>query len=175
MAEIKQTLERIYTIPLKDSWMKVPRYKRARKAVVAIKEFIAKHMKVANRDIDNVKLDIDFNNQIWFRGSRNAPSKVKVKAVREGGIVKVSFAEIPQHITFLQAKRERLHKKTDKKVEARPEEKKETKTEEEKKEETEKEKAAATQKEQIAGQHVKEHKHTTKTKETQIHRMALKK
>src|SRR3989344_6470798 len=113
MADAQNSLERVYIIPLKDSWMKVPRYKRARKAVVTIKEFIAKHMKVANRDVDNVKLDVDFNNQIWFRGSRNAPSKVKVKAVREGEFVKVTFAEISEHVKFSRAKNERLHRKTD--------------------------------------------------------------
>jgi len=168
-----EKLERIYVIPLREACMRVPNYKRARKAIVTIKEFIAKHMKVADRDVDKVKVDVYFNNNLWFRGPRNAPSKVKVKAVREGDIVKVTFAETPEHVLHDQRKHGKLHKKADKREE-KTEEKKE-RTEEEKKTEEEKEKSTAIAKEQIAEQHAQAQKHTTKAKETQIHRMALKK
>ncbi len=176
MAET-QKLEREYIIPLRREWSKVPEYKRTRKAIVAIKEFIAKHMKVPERDTDKVKLDVYFNNDVWFRGAKNAPFKVKVKAVKEGDIVKVSFVHIPEYVKFAQARDERLHKKTEvKKEEPKVEEKKEEiKTEEEKKEESEKEKSAAVLKEKVAEQQAKDLKRATKTKETQIHRMALKK
>jgi len=169
-----EKLERIYVIPLREACMRVPSYKKARKAVVTIKEFIAKHMKVADRDTNKVKLDVYLNNDIWFRGPRNAPSKVKVKAVKEGEIVHVTFAEIPEFVKFAQAKHEKLHKRDGKKQE-KVEEKKEEKTEEDKKAEEEKEKSSAIAKEQIAEQHAQAQKHTTKAKETQIHRMALKK
>ena len=39
-------LEREYIVPLKRGSLKVPRYKRAKKAVKTLKEFLAKHMKV---------------------------------------------------------------------------------------------------------------------------------
>ena len=70
MTEIKQTLERTYVIPLKKEWSKVPSYKRTRKAIVAIKEFIARHMRVYDRDLDKIKIDSYLNNEIWARGSR---------------------------------------------------------------------------------------------------------
>ena len=174
MAEIKQILERIYTIPLKEKVRKVPSYKRARKAIVTIKEFIAKHMKVADRDVKKVKVDIHLNNEIWFRGASNAPAKVKVKAIKEGDSVRVTFVEVPEHIKFLQARHERRHKKSEKKAPAE-EKKEEAKTEEQKKEETEKEQSAALVKEHVLEQQTKAQKHVTKPKGPAIHRMALKK
>ena len=58
MAKTKQIpVEREYIINLRREIMKVPRYKRTPKALKAIKEFIAKHMRVAERDIKKVKID----------------------------------------------------------------------------------------------------------------------
>lgn len=174
MAEIKQTLERTYVIPLKKEWSKVPSYKRTRKAIVAIKEFIAKHMKVYDRDLDKIKLDSYLNNEIWARGSRNAPTRVKVRAIKYKDIVHVTFADTPKHVGFIQSKHARHHKKSDKKSSA-AEEKKEEQTVEEKKVEQEKEKSAAIVKEKLAEQQTKAEKHTTKPKTPEIHRMAMKK
>src|SRR3990167_3463700 len=112
MAEIK-LLEREYVIPLRRVWVKAAQYDRGRKAIIAIKQFIAKHMKVAERDISKVKLDIYLNNEVWFRGRRHPPSKIKVRARKEGDIVKVDFVDMPQHVRFHKTKVERMHKKTD--------------------------------------------------------------
>lgn len=172
MAEIKQHAERTYVIPLKKEWSKVPSYKRTRKAVVAIKEYVAKHMKIYDRDLNKIKLDVYLNNEIWARGSRNAPTRVKVLARKEKDIVHVTFAEAPKHIGFMKSKHVRHHKKSDKK--APVEEKKEEQTVEEKKEEQEKEQSAAIVKEKIADQQAKAEKHTSKTKTPEIHRMAMK-
>ncbi|HLC54146.1 MAG TPA: 50S ribosomal protein L31e [Candidatus Nanoarchaeia archaeon] len=174
MTEIKQTLERTYVIPLKKEWSKVPSYKRTRKAIVAIKEFIARHMRVYDRDLDKIKIDSYLNNEIWARGSRNAPTRVKVRAVREKDIVRVTFADTPKHIGFIQSKHARHHKKADKKAPAE-EKKKEEQTAEEKKSEQEKEQASAIVKERLAEQQTKADKHTTKAKTPEIHRMAMKK
>lgn len=171
-----QKLEREYIIPLKREWMKVPSYKRARKAVKTIKQFIAHHMKVTDRDISKVKLDVYLNNELWSRGSRYAPSRVRVKAIRKDGNITVTFADVPAFVAFTKEKAERRHKKAEKKKEEKAEEKPaEAKTEEEKKEESEKEKSAAIVKELAAEQQAKDLKRTTKAKETQIRRMALKK
>ena len=116
MAETKQKsekLEREYTIPLRRAWVNVVEYKRSRKAVLAIKIFIAKHMHVENRDIDKVKLDVYLNNNIWYRGRRSPPSKIKVKAVKENGIVTVKFAETPSYEKFLKIKHSKIHKQTE--------------------------------------------------------------
>ena len=109
-------LEREYTIPLRRFWVNVPKYRRSARAINAIKTFIAKHMKVTERDVNNVKLDVYLNNEIWYRGTDNPPSKVKVKAVKEGEIVKVTLSEVPAYVKFLQAKHAKLHKKSEKPV-----------------------------------------------------------
>ena len=176
MPETKTTiLEREYIIPLRRAWMKTSNYRRTGRAIRAIKLFIAKHMKVEDRDLDKVKLDMYFNNEIWFRGRRNPPHKIKVRAVKEDGIVRVYLAEVPDQVKFLKQKHEKRHKVSAPKEKPKAEEKKEEKTEEEKKVEGEKEKSAAEQKEKFAEQQTKAQKHTTKVKESTFHRMALKK
>ncbi len=178
MAETK-ILEREYVIPLRRVWVKAPQYERGRKAVKAIKQFIAKHMKVTDRDISKVKLDVYFNNELWFRGRRHPPSKVKVKAIKENDIVKVGFVEVPEHVKFHKSKVERMHKQAEKKEEKpaikKQETKPDTKTENEKKEEKEKEQSVAELRTQDAEQQAKAQKHTTNKKEPSFHRMALKK
>jgi len=175
-----QKLEREYIIPLRKAWLKVPMYERTGKAIKAIKIFIAKHMKVPDRDTNKVKLDVYFNNEIWFKGRANPPSKIKVKATKEGDIVKVNFVETPKYVRLLKAKHEKMHKEEQKKVEEKPkEEKKEPqeKTEEQKKDEKEKETAVAEQHMKEAKQENKAQKHIGKIdkKKTQPQRMALQK
>ena len=190
MAEkkITQKIEREYVIPLRRHWVNVPQYKRARKAVLTIKRFVAKHMKVINRNLDNVKLDVYLNNEVWYRGKTNPPSKIKVKVIKEGDIVRVKFAETPQYVAFLKIKHSKLHKKaeekktdsksdvkTEVKTETKTEQKPETKTEEQKIDEKEKGKAVEQQNIKQADAQQKAQKHTSKVKEQKIHRMALKK
>lgn len=182
MAEHKSTkLEREYVIPLRSQWLRVPSYERTGRAIKAIKKFIAKHMKVPERNVDNVKLDVYMNNELWFRGRRHPPSKVKVKAIKEGDVVKVTLAETPKHVEFLKSKNEKLHKKTEKKIEkkaeAKSEIKAEEKTEEQKKDESEKGKAVAEEKAIEVKQDIKAEKHTPKLEKQKTHprRMALQK
>ena len=145
MEETKK-LEREYVVPLRRFWLGVPEYERTGKAIKTIKKFVAKHMKVADRDVSKVKLDVYFNNELWFRGRRSPPTRVKVKAVKEGDIVKVSFVETPQHVKFLQTKHAKIHAKEEKapvKSTIKEEKAVVEKTEEQKVEEKEKEKAVA--------------------------------
>jgi len=103
MAETKPTekkIEREYVITLRRFWQNVPNYERSGKAIKAIKNFIAKHMKLYDRDLDKIKLDVHMNNEVWFRGRASPPSKIKVKAIKENGIVKVELAELPEHLKF---------------------------------------------------------------------------
>jgi ribosomal protein L31E len=51
--EVTKNIEREYVIPLRNKCMTVVRYKKAPKAVKVVKEFIAKHMKVEDRDLTN--------------------------------------------------------------------------------------------------------------------------
>jgi len=77
-----QKLERSYTIPLRREFLKVQKYKRAKKAVTAVQEFLKKHMKS-----DDVKIGPELNKFIWKKGVRNPPHKVKIHAVKEENTV----------------------------------------------------------------------------------------
>jgi len=171
-----QATQREYTIPLRREWMKVVRYKRTRRSVKAIKAYIARHMKVPERDVSKVKLDVYLNNELWFRGAKSPPTKIRVLAKKEGDKVMVTFVETPERIKFAQKKHEKLHKKTAKKKVEKAE-KKEEPTEEEKTIEAEKEKAVAESGQVAAHQEAKVGKHVTQTTQKQpiIHRKALQK
>jgi large subunit ribosomal protein L31e len=174
----EKKIEREYVIPLRREWMKVPKYKRTAKGVRAIKEFIAKHMRVPDRNTDNVKLDVYLNNEVWFKGTNNPPSKIKVRAVKEGDIVKVEFVTEPRHIKFARARHEKYHSKIEKKkAVSKVEEKRDDKKEDEKKKDVEKEKeeSVAKVREAQASQAAKVQKHIIQGKEPQVHRKALKK
>ncbi len=180
MADIP-ALEREYTIPLRKYWLRVPQYERTGKAIKAIKQFIAKHMKVPDRDTNFVKLDVYFNNELWFRGRAHPPAKVRVKAKKSGDIVQVTFVETPQHVSFLQKKHEKFHKPA---AQGKPAEKpaEPAKAEEQKPEtkaeEREKEQAVAEHKVKEAKQEKRAEKHTPKAqtqKAQHPQRMALKK
>ena len=175
MAEQKtQTLEREYIIPLRKEWMKVSNYRRTGRAVKEIKKFIARHMKVSDRDVDKVKLDVYLNNEIWFKGRRNPPAKIKVKARKDGEIVHVTLAEMPEQLKFLKAKHTKMHKPSETKKEAKVE-KKEESTDEKKEIEQEKEQSVADVREMEARADTKAQKKLTKVKEPSYHRMAMKK
>lgn len=173
----KIELEREYTIPLRNEWRKGANYQRAGKAVKAIKKFIARHMKVPERDVNKVKLDQWLNQEVWFKGKTKPPAKLKVKARKEGEIVYVELAELPVFVKFEKAKHERKHAPSDKPiVKEKPTEEKPTeKTEEQKKDEKEKEQSVTEFREKEAKQQSKQQKHLTKAKEPGYHRMALKK
>ena len=105
-------LEREYIIPLRNKWKRVPRYKKANKAIKAIKEFLVKHMKIRDSDLSKVKIDKYLNEEIWFRGIRKPPSKIKVKAIKEGEIVKVELAELPVNLKFKKLREEKIEAKS---------------------------------------------------------------
>ena len=73
--ELKIVLEREYNVPLRRKWLLVPKYKRAKKAVNTLRDFIAKHMKATE-----VKLGRYVNMTIWKDGIKNPPHHVLVIA-----------------------------------------------------------------------------------------------
>jgi len=165
--ESKANLEREYTIPLRHSVNKVPRYKRTNKAVRTIKEFLARHMKVIDRDLNKIKLDRHLNEFVWFRGIKSPPSKVRVKAVKEGDIVRAELLELPGKLKFKKERLERREKKAEesgkkKKILAKSEEAKEEKTEEQKVEEKEKKAAVVETGKAIEKAAAKQIKHEAK-------------
>lgn len=177
--EPKLVLEREYTVPLRKGWLKVPEYKRANKAVKTLKEFLARHMKVYDRDLRKIKVDIFLNNEIRFRGMKKPPAKIRVKAKKfDDGIVKVELITLPAHIKFAKLKQEKIKEEIKKKVEERAEEKKEVETPKEEKAEVkaeakEKEEASKEETLKIAEKQAIEKKHTSKDKKVLIRRRAL--
>lgn len=160
----KVELSREYVIPLRRQVMKAQKYRRAKKAVRTIKEFLAKHMKVENRDLNKVKVNIYLNNEVWYRGIKNPPAKIKVKAEKRDGIVYVELAEIPDAVKWKMQKDQKFLKVDEKAMKEiakrEAEEKKEEKAETEDDKEKEKATVEAGQKEQKL--EANQEKHTEK-------------
>jgi len=170
--------EREYTIPLRCEWKKVPRYKRANKAIKAIKEFLVRHMKIRDRELKKVKVDKYLNEAVWFRGIKKPPQKIKVKVVKEGDIVRAELSEMPTKLKFKklrEEKRERRGAEVAKKKKSLMEKVKEGKqktpeekqTQEEKTEEKEKVKSVEESGKQIEKAAAKQVKHQAAPKEKQ--------
>jgi large subunit ribosomal protein L31e len=138
--EPKKILERTYNVPLRKEWLKVPKFRRGKKAVTALRQFISKHMKS-----DNVKILKFANQEIWKRGIKSPPHHIKINAVKdESGKVLVELFGKP-----IVEEKPKEEKKVAKKEEKKTE--KEEKLEEKRKEtvETEAEVAKEIEKEEI--------------------------
>jgi len=103
----KEKIEREYTIPLRTYYKRVARYKRTNRAVKGVKEFLARHMKIRDRDLNKIKIDRDLNELLWFKGIRSPPTRVKVKAVKEGDLVRVELVDLPARLKFKKAREEK--------------------------------------------------------------------
>ena len=183
MAKKTQTktekVEREYIIPLRARGKAVPRYKKTPKAIKTIKEFLARHMKIKDRDLSKIKIDKYLNEQMWFRGIKRPPHKIKVKAIKEKDIVRVELVDYSTKLKFkklreikLKEKAEGGKKKKVEKIEEVP------KTEEQKIEESEKTKAGeeSMQKmEKAAAKQIKHEMGGKKMPKTQPVRKALAK
>ena len=135
----KVVLEREYIIPLRKEFQKAPKYKRAKKTIKALKEFLVKHMKS-----DNVKIGKYLNLKVWEHGIKNPPHKVKVKVEKfDDGLVKAELVGAP--VEKPKEQKKKPAKKTEKTEEKKEEKQPEKKTEE-KKEESEEKKPAESKK-----------------------------
>jgi len=179
-------VEREYVIPLRPEWRKVSEYKRTNKAVKAVKEFLVRHMKIRDRDLNKIKVDKLLNEAIWSRGIKHPVTKIKVRAIKEGNIVRVELAELTNDMKFKKARSEKRDQKAREVVESKKSTMEklketaagvgkgskaetptiETATEEAEKKEEAKEKEAATAEaeKKIEKEISKAEKHTTKPK-----------
>ena len=184
--EPKVELEREYTVPLRKGWLKVPEYKRTNKAVKTLKEFLVRHMRLYDNDLRKIKLDVDLNNEIRFRGIKKPPAKIKVKAKKfDDGIVRVELVEVPKHIKFARLKEKKVEEikkkeEAEKKEKEEPEDKTEKKESKEKTEKKPEKKEIEKKKESVrdeglklAKDKAKEQKHVSKDKDVRIQRKAL--
>ncbi|MBW2985432.1 60S ribosomal protein L31 [Candidatus Woesearchaeota archaeon] len=120
-------LERTYNVPLRKEFLKVPKYKRAKKAVTALKQFLVKHMKS-----DNVKIGKYLNDEIWKHGIKNPPHHVKLNAVKDkDGLITAELVGAPVD----KKEEEETKKEEEPKVEEKEVEQVSTKSEETKVEE----------------------------------------
>lgn len=106
--EAKIVLERVYTVPLRREFLKVPRYKRTVKAMRALRAFLEKHMKS-----DNVKIGKYLSMFMTKHGIKNPPHHVKVTAAKDSdGMVKAELVGAPKE----EKKEEKKKAKPQKKV-----------------------------------------------------------
>ena len=162
MADTKK-LEREYVIPLRKEWLKTPMHKRAKKAVRAVRMFLARHMKV---EFEDARLGRFLNEYLWARGQKHPPAKVKVKVVREENIARAELADLSEKqkkILEEEKKTEEMRKKEkeeqEKAAKAKEEaEKKAEKAEkkEGKKKETEEEKEEKEKRKELLKEDIKE-------------------
>jgi large subunit ribosomal protein L31e len=167
-------LEREYIVPLRKGFLNVPHYRRAKKAVKVLKEFMVRHMNIRDGDTRKVKINIHLNNEIWFKGIKKPLAKIKVKAKKIGGVVYVELADVPDVVKFKMAREEKakaagvVDKKGAKKAEK---EKigadKDKDGVDDKKEEDERKKAGAEKAASIAKEKSKSLKHTAQGKHAQ--------
>ena len=115
--EIK-VIERTYNIPLRKEFQKVPRYKKSKKAVTALRQFLSKHLKS-----DNIKIGKEINEKIWNHGIKNPPHHVKVTVTKD------DKGEVKAELFGMKKKEDKKGKKakTEKVVEKKEEKKPEVK------------------------------------------------
>ena len=176
-------VERTYTIPLRREWLKSPRYRRAKKAVTAVKQFLTKHMKS-----EDIRLGKHLNEELWKHGIKNPPCKIKVNVIKDdkdvvraelfGKKIELEKKEEKKGITGklkekITGKKEEKPKKAEAKPaekkeevkEEKPAEKKEAAKPEEKKEEPKVKEKPAEKKEEVKKEPKSEEKPKASAKE----------
>jgi len=67
--------EKIFTINLRKLALRESKWKKSKKSVALVRNFLKKHMKT-----DEIKLDKSITEEIWKRGSHKPPAKIRIKA-----------------------------------------------------------------------------------------------
>lgn len=135
-------LKREYVVPLRRKTKLAPKWRRSKKAVSVLKDFIEKHMKT-----DNVIICRELNEKIWENGIKNPPGKVSVVALKtqingvEKTLVNLAEAGINTQMAQYAVEAPKTEKKT------KPEQIKEAQVKEIKAKEEKSEKKAETKKE----------------------------
>ena len=135
-------LKREYVIPLRRKTNMAPRWRRAKKSIVVLKEFLEKHMKCSD-----IVVCAELNELLWSRGAKNPPGKVKIvcmrKKIKDNFRVFVNLVEVGLDSVLSNYETKEVSKSDDKKdnvVDVKAEEKeiKEEKAEDKKQKEEEK-------------------------------------
>jgi large subunit ribosomal protein L31e len=120
MADKKEKTEHEYIIPLREKVRPAVRYKKTPKAIKSVKQFIARHMRIYDKDLNKIKLDKYVNEYLWARGIKNPPHKIKVKAVKNlDGTVMVELVDLPDKLKFKKLREEKVSKEALAKIESK--------------------------------------------------------
>jgi ribosomal protein L31E len=79
-----------YIIPLRKEVMKVPKYDRTKKSVIAVREFLIKHTKSKN-----VLLGKELNKKLQEHGRKNVPPRIHVKVIKDEEKYKAELIGFP--------------------------------------------------------------------------------
>ena len=80
-------MERTYNVPLRKGFINKAKYKKTKKAVSTLKEFLSKHMKS-----DKILIGKHLNQHLWKHGIKNPPHHVKVTVTKDdNGTVKAEL------------------------------------------------------------------------------------
>lgn len=75
-----------HTIPLRRDFIKVPKHRRAKRAIRFIKKYVKRHSKREDISIGN-----ELNKHIWKNGMKNPPGKVSVEILLDGDVARVNL------------------------------------------------------------------------------------
>lgn len=107
--------EQIMNVPLRKEYLKAPRWNRTKKAVIALRQYIAKKTRVEPK---NVKIGLFVNELMWEKGIQKPPHHVQVKVLKENDVV---YAEHPDYFDDFYKMLKKEKEEKDKKQEAKEE------------------------------------------------------
>lgn len=113
---MKKDESRVYVVPLRKGFLKVPGWRKTKRAMDELKKFILHHTKADRAVISNW-----VNEAIWGHGGKNPPGKIKVKVVlkeeeiEKKGAKKVTIKAAHVELETLPSKAKRIQEKETKK------------------------------------------------------------
>jgi len=114
---LSQELERVYTINLGKVLLS-PNNQRSKRAINMIREFARHHMKT-----EDVRIDEDLAHQVWKRGIKHPPRKVRVRMTKteEGYVLIAPYEEELETKVTPEEKPTKLEEKAKEKVKPKAE------------------------------------------------------
>jgi len=101
MVRLKEGETRTYTIPLRREFLKVPKWRRTKRAMSEVRSYLIKHTK--NED---VKISRWINEYIWKDGGKNPAGRVRVNVKLEKDVVSAELVDLtPKAKRVLEAER----------------------------------------------------------------------
>jgi len=100
--------EKIFTIPLRKDWLKAPRYKRGKRAIHSLRDYLSKHLK------KEVRIGKYLNSEIWARGNRKPPARVKIRIEEDKDKLTAELINAPREIKKEEKKKGKLETLKDK-------------------------------------------------------------